>query len=275
LETDAAPRTRRIARRSDGGLTLNTIYRRYAEAYVKAGQGRWSLQLVPWVTRVFELQGAHPRSLVDVACGSGEFALAMAQRGLQVTGVDQSPEMLAMARRTAQEKNIAITLLEQDMRRLELAAPVDAATCLYDSLNYLITDADFRQALGAIAGAVRPGGLFLFDMNTIQGLATRWGNRVWVIQDNEEAFEADQTEFDYDLGIATLRVNAFLRRERDLYERIREVHRERGYAVPMIDQELEAAGFDVLGRWGNAEFGELTPQTGRIFYAARRTQPSG
>jgi SAM-dependent methyltransferase len=251
---------------------LNTIYRRYAEAYVKAGQGRWSLQSVPWVTRVFELQDAHPRSLIDVACGSGEFALAMAQRGMQVTGVDQSPEMLAIARRNAQDKNVPITLLEQDMRRLELPVPVDVATCLYDSLNYAVTDTDFRQALGSIAGVVRPGGLFLFDMSTIQGLATRWGNRVWLIQDNEEALEVDQSEFDYDAGIATLRVNAFLRRERDLYERIREIHRERGYAVPMIDRELEAAGFDVLGRWSSPEFGELTPQTGRVFYAARRVQ---
>lgn len=250
---------------------MSSIYRRYAEAYVKAGQGRWSLQLVPWVTRVFELHGAHAASLVDVACGSGEFALAMAQRGFRVTGVDQSPEMLAMARRSAQEKGYDVTFLEQDMRRLELAAPVDAATCVYDSLNYLITDADLRLTLTAIAAALRPGGLFLFDMNTIQGLATRWGNRVWLIQDNEDALEVDQSEFDYDAGIATLKVNAFLRRERDLYERVREIHRERGYPVPTIDRELGAAGFEILGRWSNLEFGEVTPQTGRVFYAARRT----
>jgi len=68
---------------------VSSIYRRYAEAYVKAGQGRWSLQLVPWVTSIFDRHGTAPASLVDVACGSGEFALAMAQRGLQVTGVDQ------------------------------------------------------------------------------------------------------------------------------------------------------------------------------------------
>jgi len=248
---------------------MSTIYRRYAEAYVKAGQGRWSLQLVPWVARVLEQHGAHSASLVDVACGPGEFALAMAQRGLRVTGVDQSPEMLAMARRSAEGKGVPVTFLEQDMRRLELPAPVDTATCLYDSLNYLITDADFRQTLAAVAAALRPGGLFLFDMNTIQGLATRWGNRVWLIQDNEDALEVDQSEFDYDTGIATLKVNAFLRRERDLYERVREIHRERGYPVPTIDRELEAAGFEILGRWSDAEFAEITAQTGRVFYAAR------
>jgi hypothetical protein len=107
-------------------------------------------------------------------------------------------------------------------------------------------------------------------MNTIQGLATRWGNRVWVIQDTEDTVEVDKSEFDYDAGIATLTVNAFLRRERDLYERVREIHRERGYPVPAIDGELEASGFEVLGRWSSPEFAEITPETGRVFYAARR-----
>lgn len=250
-----------------------SIYRRYAEAYVKAGQGRWSLQLVPWVTNVFDRHETAPTSLVDVACGPGEFAITMAQRGLRVTGVDQSPEMLAIARRSAEEKGIAVTLFQQDMRDLALPAPVDAATCLYDSLNYLTTDADLQQTLAAVARALRPGGLFLFDMNTIQGLATRWGNRVWLIQDNEDALEVDQSEFDYDSGIATLKVNAFLRRERDLYERVREIHRERGYPVPMIDAELAGAGFEILGRWASPEFAPTTPQTGRVFYAARRTAP--
>jgi len=252
-----------------------SIYRRYAEAYVKAGQSRFSLELVPWVMGVFERFGAAPVSLLDVACGSGEFALAMAQRGLRVTGVDQSPEMLAIARRAAEQQKVAVEFLQQDMRALAVSAPADAATCLYDSLNYLITDADLRQTLAAVAAALRPEGLFLFDMNTIQGLATLWGNRVWVIQDNDEAFEADRSEFDYDTGIATLTVNAFLRRERDSYERAREIHRERGYPVPLIDAELVAAGFEILGRWGSPEFTPVTPQTDRVYYAARRGRAPG
>jgi SAM-dependent methyltransferase len=247
-----------------------SIYRRYAEAYAKAGQGRFSLQLVPWITAVFDRYERSPRTLVDVACGAGEFAVAMGRRGLQVTGVDQSPEMLAMARRSAQENGVDVTFLEQDMRSLRLPAAVDAATCLYDSLNYLVDEAEFRQTLAAIASALRPDGLFLFDMNTLRGLATRWGNRVWVIQDADDAFEADQSAFDYDSGVATLRVNAFLHRHSDLYERVREIHRERAYPLPIIDAALVDAGFDILGRWGDPEFSPLTPEAGRVFYAARR-----
>lgn len=247
-----------------------SIYRRYAEAYAKAGQGRFSLHLVPWVTAVFERFRATPRTLVDVACGAGEFAIAMSRNGLAVTGVDQSPEMLAMARRSAEASSASVTFLEQDMRHLRLPTPVDVATCLYDSLNYLVDEAELQHALAAIAAALRPAGLLLFDMNTLRGLATRWGNRIWIIQDADDAFEADQSEFDYDSGIATLRVNAFLHREGDLFERVREVHRERGYPVPVIDAALASAGFEVLGRWSSPEFAEVTPETGRVFYAARR-----
>jgi SAM-dependent methyltransferase len=247
-----------------------SIYRRYAEAYAKAGHSRFSLGLIPWVTAVFERCGWTPGTLVDVACGAGEFAIAMARRGLEVTGVDQSPEMLAIARRSAEASGVRVTFLEQDMRRLRLERPVDAATCLYDSLNYLVDEAEFRQTLGAVAAALRPGGVFLFDMNTLRGLATRWGNRIWIIQDTDDAFEADESEFDYDSGIATLRVNAFLHRQGDLYERVREVHRERGYPVPVIDAALATAGLEILGRWSTPEFGGVTPDTGRVFYAARR-----
>lgn len=247
-----------------------SIYRRYAEAYARTGQWRFSLQLVPWVLAVFERAGHRPATLVDVACGTGEFAVAMAQRGLEVTGVDQSPEMVGIARRAAEAAGVPVTFLQQDMRTLRLPRAVDAATCLYDSLNYLVEEDELRTALRAIAGALRPGAVFCFDMTTLRGLATRWGNRVWIIQDTDDTFEADQSEFDYDTGVATLRVNAFLHRQGDLFERIREVHRERGYPVPAIDAALEGAGFEVLGRWGSPEFAEVTPETARVFYAARR-----
>jgi len=248
---------------------MMSIYRRFAEAYAKAGRGRFSLELVPWVRAVFERFGASPATLVDVACGAGEFAVAMARQGIAVTGVDQSPEMLALAQRSAAANGVAVSWIEQDMRELRLPAPVDAATCLYDSLNYLVDESEFHRTLRAVADALRPGGIFVFDMNTLRGLAERWGNRTWVIQDTDDAFEADQSQFDYDSGISTLRVNAFLHRQNGLYERIEEVHRERGYPVPTIDAGLGAAGFETLGRWSSQAFAAVTPETGRVFYAAR------
>jgi SAM-dependent methyltransferase len=248
-----------------------SIYRRYAEAYAKAGQGRFSLELVPWVTAVFGRFGAAPTSLVDVACGGGEFAVAMARRGIEVTGVDQSPEMLALARRSAESSGVKVTFLEQDMRELRLPSPKDAATCLYDSLNYLVDEKEFEQALAAIARGLRVGGLFLFDMNTLRGMATKWANRTWLVRDIEDELEVHQTEFDYDTGIATIRINAFLQRQGDLFERIREVHRERGYPLPVIEAALAAAGFAILGRWSSPEFADVTAETGRVYYAVRRT----
>ncbi len=247
-----------------------SIYRRYAEAYAKAGHGRWSLQLVPWALGVFERYGAAPTSLVDVACGPGEFALMMARRGLRVIGVDQSPEMLTIARHSAEDRGIAASFLEQDMRNLHLPALVDAATCLYDSLNYIVHEAEFRQVMTAVASALNPRGLFLFDMNTLRGMATKWTNRTWLVQDSDDECEVHQTEFDYDTGIATIRINAFLLRPGGQYERVREIHRERGYPMTEIEEALAQAGFEVLGCWSSPEFTPVTPETGRVFYAARR-----
>ena len=250
---------------------MSSIYRRYAEAYVKSGHGRWSLQLLPWVAGVLDRYGIVPGSLVDVACGPGEFACAMAKRGYAVTGVDQSPEMLALARTTAERLGVAVTFLEQDMRELSLTGTVDMVTCLFDSLNYLVDEQDLPATLDGFARCLTPRGLLLFDMNTLRGMAGRWSNRTWLVQDVEEEFEVHQTEFDYDSGVATIRINAFLQRDGRLYERVQEVHRERGYPMHVIDRTLEGAGFELLGRWSTPEFGEITPDTGRVFYAARRT----
>jgi SAM-dependent methyltransferase len=255
------------AGRTDGPVS---IYRRYAEVYAKAGQGRFSLQMVPWVAAVLDRHSGRVRTLVDVACGAGDFAVAMAKRGLSVTGIDQSPEMLALARGAAERAGVQITWLQQDMRELRLPQAVDAATCLYSSLNYLADEAELRQTVATIGESLRPGGLLLFDMASVRGLATRWGNRAWIVQDADDVFEANQSEFDYDTGTATLRVNAFLHRQGDLYERIKEVHRERGYPVPVIDAALDGGGFEVLGRWSSDTFDDVTADAQRVYYAARR-----
>ena len=244
-----------------------TIYAKFARFYDEIMGDRTAEveQIREYITRYMPTA----TSLLELGCGTGALLAGLAS-DMNVTGIDQSPEMLALARAAADRSGVPITWLEQDMRELRLPEPVDAATCLYDSLNYLVDEGELRRAMSAIAVSLRPAGLFLFDMNTVRGLATRWGNRVWIIQDSDDAFEADQSEFDYDAGVATLRVNAFLHRPNGLYERVREVHRERGYPIPTIDAALETGGFEVLGRWSSPSFDPVTSETGRLFYAARR-----
>ena len=100
--------------------------------------------------------------LLDVPCGGGRHALAMAARGFEVTGVDISPDLLAVARSLAEERELPITWEEREMRDLPWPDSFDAAYCFGNSFGYLAEgeNADF---LRAVATTLRPGGRFVLE----------------------------------------------------------------------------------------------------------------
>jgi SAM-dependent methyltransferase len=87
------------------------------------------------------------RTVLDVGTGTGRAALALARRGATVTGVDASAEMLAVARRTADAAQIAITFAQEDAHRLTFPdRSFDAVICL----RVLMHTPDWRQSLGEL-----------------------------------------------------------------------------------------------------------------------------
>lgn len=100
-------------------------------------------------------------SVVDLGCGSGQHAVALAERGLEVTAIDYSPAMLELARGHARESNCEIDFVEADLDGdLPLAAAsFDAALCV--SVLQVLTDAD--RFLQQVRDSLRPGGRLLVE----------------------------------------------------------------------------------------------------------------
>ena len=216
--------------------------------------------------------------VVDVACGTGVAAAKFAAAGYRVTGVDRSPPMLDQARQRIDEAGLdQVTLVEADMRDFCLDEPADLVTCMYDSLNYLLAEADLLAAFRSAAAALRSGGLYIFDMNTIYGLAEGWGTRDFVRWDSDDCFIVGCTSWDYETLTNTVTFHGFIR-QGDLWKRFVEPHTQRGYPVTTIRALLEEAGLTVLTvldpRGGKAE--EPMPETGRVLVVARKqSQESG
>lgn len=106
------------------------------------------------------IEGANPnaQTLLDVACGTGAH-LAELHQWYAVEGVDQSPDMLAVA----QARLPGVPLHIADMRTLDLGKSFDVVMCLFSSIGYITDPAELRSTIGRLAAHVAPGGVLILD----------------------------------------------------------------------------------------------------------------
>lgn len=130
------------------------------EFWRRAGPPQAAAADVEFIQRRLDLA---PRSrILDVPCGSGRHALALAGRGHRVVGVDISPEAVEHARRAAAETGLVVDLTVAEMRDIPRDGTFDAAICMGNSVGYLDL-AGLREFVAAMAGAVCPGGGLVID----------------------------------------------------------------------------------------------------------------
>ncbi len=132
---------------------------------------------LPFIERV--LQQVEARRVLDAACGTGRHAIALAERGYQVIGVDLSPGMVGQARRNADRAGVEVRFEVAGLGHLHTTVGngFDALLCLGNSLPHLITPADIRAALEDFAALLRPGGLVLIQNRNFDAVMTqnlRW-----------------------------------------------------------------------------------------------------
>jgi SAM-dependent methyltransferase len=108
--------------------------------------------------------------VLELGCGTGRIALALAQAGLSVTGVDVSPGMLALAQRKRERlagaASRCLTFVDGDMARLDLGRRFGMAFIAFRSFQHLLTVDEQRATLTGVRRHLRPDGrlaLHLFD----------------------------------------------------------------------------------------------------------------
>lgn len=227
--------------------------------------GAWA----DYVAEILSKHGIVPRArLLDLACGTGTATTLLAETGFSLVGLDLSDEMLAVARAKAGSRKIAIDWRQGDMRRFELDEPVDAAICLFDSVNYLTEEPELMDCFNSVRKSLRPGGLFLFDMNTIHALSQNWGNGTKVRQDGEvhsiwrSCYQpCDRT--------ARMDLTVFRPDGNGGYRKLREVHVERGYESGEVEDLLRQADFGEIETYKHGTFSRPEADTARIMITAK------
>lgn len=241
-----------------------TMYEDYARVYDRSGQYRFSLTMARYCRKLWALFGASPKTLLDLACGTGTAAVAFQRQGLAVTGLDQSGMMLERARKKAPE----IRWVEGDMRDFTLPERFDAVTCLYDSLNYLLSPDELSQTFERIACHLNRDGLFVFDLATEHALAEEWGNSLEAVASNK-LFQVWHSRFDPATKLASLDLTIF-EPSGERYRMIEETHTHRVIERAEVQASLEQAGFQLEGVFECFTLSPATPETYRAAFVARR-----
>ncbi|MDM8001121.1 MAG: class I SAM-dependent methyltransferase [Dehalococcoidia bacterium] len=252
-------------------MTSSIMYRDFARFYARGDWPRYSSRMASMLPGVLEHFGLWPRNLLDLACGEGTFAVAMAKRGLAVTGIDLSPEMLDIARERAEKEGLDILLLQQDMRSLHLRGKFDLVTCWFDSLNYLLEIGDLVRTFAGVSRVLDQRGIFIFDMNTIRALSTEWiSEPCYVHLDSRDVFLASVPKYDPAARIASLHIMGFSR-EDEGWVRVDEIHRERGYTLKEVRQCLRKAGLREMACWASLDRKEKPRRSSvRVWFVAGR-----
>ena len=222
---------------------------------------------VAFYREILAREGLHPRTAVDLACGTGTVSVLLAKQGLRVTGVDMSEEMLTVAQQKADGLENPPRFVCQRLQNLTLPRGVDLAVCALDSLDYITNPDDCAEAIRRVYRALNPGGIFIFDVNTPEKLRAMDG-QVFLDED-DDVYCVWRGEFDEKTNICSYGMDLFQRQGR-LWRRSFEEHREYAYSAQQLMDFLKAAGFTGIRVYGDRRM--EPPRTGeqRIYFKARK-----
>lgn len=207
--------------------------------------------------------------IAEIACGTGNLGAELEKFGYRTVGIDLSEEMIKIAEKKAAKRFSDAVFIRDDMRSFRLGSPADAAVSSLDALNHLKNIMEVRETFSAVRRNLRPGGVFIFDMNTPYKHREILGCNSFVYELPEvyTVWQNDYRPKDRSVGITL----DFFIKNGSGYTKSREVFRERAYPEREIAAALRSCGFRLLGTFDGLKNRPPVRTSERILYVARRT----
>lgn len=224
---------------------------------------------VDYYEKIFESFSLKPELVLDLACGTGNVTIPLAERGYDMIGVDMSGEMLNIAADKARAKNLDILFLNQDMTEFELYGTVDAIVCSLDGVNYLTEDWQLEQLFALVKNYLNPDGIFIFDINSKYKLS-KVLSETTSVYDEDGIYCVWDSYYDEDDKICSFNLEFFIEAENGLYKRRNEYQEERAYTIDEIQVCAEKVGLKFERAYADRTFDEPKEETERIFIVLKK-----
>ncbi|MXY43338.1 MAG: class I SAM-dependent methyltransferase [Dehalococcoidia bacterium] len=204
--------------------------------------------------------------VLDLACGHGRHAVALARRGMVVTGQDLNEDYLQMAQVDARRSGVEIETVHSDMRDIPFTDEFDAVINMFTAFGYFDSeDEDFR-VLQAVANALKDGGKLLLDTLNREWVLSNYVQNDWHTDDDGNTF-LEHREFDLVSGRNRVTFSIVTA---DGARRESPGHDVRLYTLTELVRLLDAAGLRLSGRYGDYDGAPYAINTPRMVVIATK-----
>jgi SAM-dependent methyltransferase len=200
------------------------------------------------------------RSLLELGCGTGALLSGLADQ-FDLTGIDQSPQMLAIAADTVPSAH----LVQGDMTSFSLPGRFDAVICMFDTLNHVPSFDGWLSMFSCVHEHLTAAGLFIFDVNTVGRLRGLEGAPPFMAEfDGNVVIMTVRSAHD---GLSLWETRIFDHQHDDIYRLHHEQIYELGVPVALIRASL-AGRFELLEE-ASLDGSPVSDESDRVFFAYR------
>ena len=227
--------------------------------------GEWT----EYVKELFAEEGITDGILLDLGCGTGSVTELLAKAGFDMTGIDNSEEMLEIAMEKREESGLDILYLLQDMREFELYGTVKGVVSICDSMNYILEDEDLMEVFRLVHNYLDNEGIFIFDMNTMYKYEEILADNTFA-EDREESSFIWGNYYDEEDEINQYDLALFVKEEDGRYRKYEETHLQRAYRQEDVEEMIRESGLELLHVYDAFSKEAPTEESERIYYVCRR-----
>lgn len=220
------------------------------------------------IEKVWDRYNIRPKLVAELGCGTGMLCNYFAEKNIDVIGIDNSAEMLSIAKEKTAKKGLEVLYLLQDMQEFELYGTVDSIYSTCDSVNYILEEEDLLNTFKWVNNYLEPGGVFIFDINTQYKYEKILSDYTFAAH-IEGASYIWENYYDSEEEINEYVVTFFIEDEDGKYTRFEEIHYEKMYTQQKIISLLEESGMKVEGVYDDYSFNVVKKDSQRITFIAR------
>lgn len=218
------------------------------------------------INSILSEEGLKPKTVLELACGTGTLCVKISEMGYNVTGIDISEEMLTIAKNKSLMKRQKIEFLNQDISDFQVTKKFDLIISLCDGINYIVDKMDIENLFERVYENLNDDGIFIFDISSYYKLKNVLGNNNISEADEDVAF-IWENYFDDENNILEFDLSIFIE-SNGIYKRYNEEHVQKAYKVSDLEKIYNKNFFAF--KIFDEEFEDINDETERIFFALKK-----